>query len=161
VSPTLSPVNGNRFSFRNVVFFRILDDGRSPQSPAISNVIYHRHGPLECPWKIHFMTHAPRCHQWFDAGHPCIGKSTVITFHSFIHQWLYSALLVPGLFFSFVIIFTKSVGLLGRVISRSQGRYLHTGQHKHGINAHTDIQTFEWDSNPLSQRSSELRQFMP
>jgi hypothetical protein len=29
----------------------------------------------------------------------------------------------------------QSVGLLGRGISPSQGRYLHTGQHKHRINA--------------------------
>jgi hypothetical protein len=44
----------------------------------------------------------------------------------FIHQWLYSPLLGPGLFFSFVIFFTQMVGLLGRVMSPSQGRYLHT-----------------------------------
>jgi hypothetical protein len=31
---------------------------------------------------------------------------------------------------------TQSVGLLGRGISTSQGRYLHTEQHKHWINAH-------------------------
>jgi hypothetical protein len=61
------------------------------------------------------------------------------TFHSFIHQWLYSPLLRPGHFFSFVIFFTRNVGLLGRVISPSPGRYLHTGQHKHRINAHTNI----------------------
>jgi hypothetical protein len=59
--------------------------------------------------------------------------------HSFIHQWLYSPLLGPGLFFSFVIFFTQTIGLLGRVISPSQDRYLHTGQHKHRIKAHTDI----------------------
>jgi hypothetical protein len=58
---------------------------------------------------------------------------------SFIHQWLYSPLLGPGFFFSFVIFFTQTVGLIGRVISQSQGRYLHAGQHKHRINAHTDI----------------------
>jgi hypothetical protein len=46
---------------------------------------------------------------------------------SFIHQWIYSPLLGPGLFFSFVILFAQTVGLLGRVISSSQGRYLHTG----------------------------------
>jgi hypothetical protein len=60
-------------------------------------------------------------------------------FHSFIHQWLYSPLLGRGLFFSFVLFFTQSVGFLGRVISSSQGRYLHTGHHKHRINAYTDI----------------------
>jgi hypothetical protein len=36
-------------------------------------------------------------------------------------------------------IFTQMVGLLRRVISPSQGRYLNTGQHKHRINAHTDF----------------------
>jgi hypothetical protein len=59
--------------------------------------------------------------------------------YSLIDQWLYSPLLGPGLFFSFVIFFKQTVGLLGRVISTSQGRYLHIGQHKHRINAHTDI----------------------
>jgi hypothetical protein len=34
--------------------------------------------------------------------------------------------------------FTQSVGLLGRVISPPQGRYLHT-EHKHIINAHRNI----------------------
>jgi hypothetical protein len=58
---------------------------------------------------------------------------------SVIYQWFYSPLLGPGLFFSFVIFFTQSVGLLGRVFSPSQGRYLYTGQHKHTINAYTDI----------------------
>jgi hypothetical protein len=35
--------------------------------------------------------------------------------------------------------FSQTVGLFGRVISPSQGRYLNTGQHKHRINAYTDI----------------------
>jgi hypothetical protein len=55
--------------------------------------------------------------------------------HFFFHQWLYSPLLGPGLFFSFVIFLTQMIGLLGRVLSPSQGRYLHTKQHKHRINA--------------------------
>jgi hypothetical protein len=67
-----------------------------------------------------------------------------LTFHNlyisfFIHQWLYSSLLGPGLFFTFVIFLIQPVGLLGRMINRSQGRCLHTEQHKHRINAHTDI----------------------
>jgi hypothetical protein len=62
-----------------------------------------------------------------------------VLIHSFIHQWLYSPLLDPGLFFSFVIFITQTVGLLGRVISPSQGRYLDTGHHKHRLNVHTDI----------------------
>jgi hypothetical protein len=32
---------------------------------------------------------------------------------------------------------SHTVGLLGRVISSSQGLYLNTGKHKHGINAYT------------------------
>jgi hypothetical protein len=55
------------------------------------------------------------------------------------HQWLYSPLLDPGLFFSFGNIFTQTAILLGRVISPSQGRYLHIGQHKHKTNTYTDI----------------------
>jgi hypothetical protein len=46
---------------------------------------------------------------------------------TFIHQWLYSPLFDPGYFFSLVILFTQTVGHLGRVISPSQGRYLRTG----------------------------------
>jgi hypothetical protein len=43
---------------------------------------------------------------------------------------LYSTLTVWKGYFSFWI-YTQSVGLLGRVIGPSQGRYLNTGQHKH------------------------------
>jgi hypothetical protein len=39
---------------------------------------------------------------------------------AFFFQWLYSPILGPGLFFSFMIIL-QTVGLLGRVISSSQG----------------------------------------
>jgi hypothetical protein len=95
---------------------------------------------------------------------PSLMNNTCKFIQSFIHQWRYSPLLGPGLFFSFVIFFTQTVGLLGRVISPSQGRYLYTGQHRHRIDAHTphtDIHTFEWDSNPRSQRSSAQRQFIP
>jgi hypothetical protein len=54
-------------------------------------------------------------------------------------QWFFQLIQGPGLFFSSVIIFTQTVGLLGRVINPSQGRYLNTEQHKHRINAHKDI----------------------
>jgi hypothetical protein len=50
-------------------------------------------------------------------------------------------LLGSGLFFRFVIFSKQTVGLLRRVISLLQGRYLHTGEHKHKINAHADIHT--------------------
>jgi hypothetical protein len=66
-----------------------------------------------------------------------IDLQMILFIHSFVHQWIYSPLLGPGLFFSFVIFFTQTVGFLGRGISPSQGHYLHIGQHKHRINAHT------------------------
>jgi hypothetical protein len=57
--------------------------------------------------------------------------------------------------FSFLFL-TQSVGLPGRGISPSQGRYLY----KHII--YTDKHPcLEWDSNPWSQRSSGRRQFIP
>jgi hypothetical protein len=46
-------------------------------------------------------------------------------------------------FFSFLT-YTQSVGLLGQGISPSQGRYLHTEQHKHRVNAHIHP-CLEWD----------------
>jgi hypothetical protein len=70
--------------------------------------------------------------------HLKINNSLIILrpIHLFIHQSLYSHLLGLGLSFSSVIFFTHTVGLLGRVISPTQGRYLHR------INAHTD--TYSW-----------------
>jgi hypothetical protein len=55
-------------------------------------------------------------------------------YHSVL-LWLYSPLLGIGHFF-ILLMYTQSVGLLGRRISPSQGRYQHTEQHKHRINAH-------------------------
>jgi hypothetical protein len=72
--------------------------------------------------------------------HRCVGIK-VGTF-SFIHSSMaLHPFLGTDLFFSFVIFFTRTVGPLGRVISPSQGRYVHKGQHKHRINAHTNIHT--------------------
>jgi hypothetical protein len=45
--------------------------------------------------------------------------------------------------YQFLDLFTLSVGLLGRGISTSQGRYLHTGPHRHPC--------LKLDSNPGSQ----------
>jgi hypothetical protein len=70
-----------------------------------------------------------------------------------------TALVDLGRFFSFLI-YTQSVGLLGLGISPSQGRYLHTEQHKHRINTHTHP-CLEWNSNPWSQSSSGWRRFIP
>jgi hypothetical protein len=77
-------------------------------------------------------------------------------FAHFIHQWFYSPLLCPGLFFSFVIFYIQTVGPLGRVISTSQDRCLHTGQHKHKINAYIDIHALSWiQTHDPNVRASE------
>jgi hypothetical protein len=52
--------------------------------------------------------------------------------------------------------FLQTVGLLGRVISPSQGRYLYTGQYKHRINTYTDIHTLRGIQTPdISVQASE------
>jgi hypothetical protein len=51
----------------------------------------------------------------------------------------HSPLLGPGLFFSFVVTFTQTVGLLGRAINPSQGLYLHRTAQSHNKHTHTDI----------------------
>jgi hypothetical protein len=78
---------------------------------------------------------------------------------SFIHQLLYSPFLGPGFVFSSVIFFTQTVELLWRVITSSQGRCLHTRQHKQNKRVRR-YPCLEWDPNPRSQRSSERRQFI-
>jgi hypothetical protein len=70
------------------------------------------------------------------------------------------SLVGPWPLFQFIEIFTQSVELLGRGISLSQGLYLHTGQHKHRINAHRHP-CFKWNSNPRSQCFRGRRQFLP
>jgi hypothetical protein len=55
-------------------------------------------------------------------------------------QWLFQPIQgPPRLLTQFRHHFLQSAGLLGRVTTPSQGRYLNTGQHKYRINAHTDI----------------------
>jgi hypothetical protein len=53
----------------------------------------------------------------------------------FWYLYGYTALVDFGQFFSFLI-YTQSAGLLGRGISPSQGRYLHTEQHNYRITSH-------------------------
>jgi hypothetical protein len=78
----------------------------------------------------------------------------------FLLQWFFQLIQGPGP--QFHNNFSQKVGLLGWVISSSQGLYLNKRKHKHRINAytHTEHPSFTWDSNPRSQRSSERRQFM-
>jgi hypothetical protein len=54
--------------------------------------------------------------------------------YSSLSLWFYSPSDLSR-FFSFLI-YTQSIGLLGRGINLLQGLYLYTGHHKHKINAH-------------------------
>jgi hypothetical protein len=81
--------------------------------------------------------------------------------HKPFFEWLYSPC-GPWPLFSFLI-YSQSVGLLGRVNSSSQGLYLNTGQHKHTINTYahnihalSEIRTHD-HSVPESEDSSCLR----
>jgi hypothetical protein len=72
----------------------------------------------------------------------------------YFFDWLYSPC-GPCSIFNFLI-YSQSVGLLGRVISSSQDLSLNTGQHKHRINTftHTKYPCPKWDSNPRSRPPS-------
>jgi hypothetical protein len=54
----------------------------------------------------------------------------------------------------------RSVGPLGRVISSSQGLYLHTNTEKR-THTNTTHPCPDWDSNSRSQLPNEQRQYMP
>jgi hypothetical protein len=99
-----------------------------------------------------------RCYMTFPSG--CLWHvppfSTGTNYNSFIHQWLYSPLLSPGLFFSFVID-TQTAGLLGRGISSLQGRYLHTEQHKQNKRTQTFMPRVGSESTtPVFERSKTV-----
>jgi hypothetical protein len=61
---------------------------------------------------------------------------------------------------SFFLNLNQSVGLLGRVISSSQGLYLYTNIEK-STDTNTKHPCPEWDSNTRSRLPSERRQYMP
>jgi hypothetical protein len=83
-----------------------------------------------------------------------------ISFHSFVHQWLYSPLWGPGLFFSFVIFFYTDGATTWTGDQPAARPLLHTNQHSQ--NKHTyRLPCLEWDTTPRSQCSSERTQFMP
>jgi hypothetical protein len=58
--------------------------------------------------------------------------------------------------------FSQTAGFLGRLISSSQGRYLHAGNiNTEQTHTHTKHLFLQWGWNPRSQRPNERRQFMP
>jgi hypothetical protein len=78
--------------------------------------------------------------------------------HSFINGYTALCWVLPlSHNVSFVIFLTQTVGLLGRVISPSQGRYLNKGQHKHTINGHNIHSLSGIRTHDPSVRASEVR----
>jgi hypothetical protein len=85
---------------------------------------------------------------------------------SFFFLWRYSPNLGLGLppwnspFHFSLLDLRHPVGLLGRVISSSQGLYLNTGQHKHRINAYTHQTSMPWvgfePTIPVSERAKTV-----
>jgi hypothetical protein len=70
--------------------------------------------------------------------------STYLYNSTFIFLNVFPAHSVPRPLLQFRNHFSQTVGLLGRVISPSQGRCLNTGQHKHRINAYTHQTSMPW-----------------
>jgi hypothetical protein len=86
-------------------------------------------------------------------------SSTVTSNSNYVGPSVCGTFMGPWPLFQFLYLFTQSVGLLRRGISPSQLRYLHTGQHKHRINAHRHS-WLKWDSNPRFWCLSGRIQFM-
>jgi hypothetical protein len=77
----------------------------------------------------------------------------------FIHRWLFSSLLGPGLFFSFLILYT--IGRTPWTGDQPVAMQLPTYRTTQTEDKRTQTSMPWWDSNPRSQLSSERRQFMP
>jgi hypothetical protein len=107
----------NRAPGEDVIFAELFKNGGQSLFEALHNITVSM-------WEKKVM---PK--EWnTDLIYPIFKKGDNFFFH-----WLYSSLWPWPLYFSFMIIL-QTVGLLGRVISSSQGLYLNTGQHKHRIN---------------------------
>jgi hypothetical protein len=83
----------------------------------------------------------------------------------FFHLWLYSPIKALAASMKLSVLLQlldlgESVGLLGRVISSSQGLYLYTNTEKRTHNTNTKYLCPEWDSNSRSRRPRERRYFM-
>jgi hypothetical protein len=89
--------------------------------------------------------------------------------HSFIHSFIHSSIngsihsfILPWPLLQFRYLFYTDDGFLGRVSIPSKGRYIHTGEYKHRINAQTDIHALSEirthdPSLPATEHSSYLR----
>jgi hypothetical protein len=87
-----------------------------------------------------------------------ISRNGLHAYYYYYYYYCFTALFWALAAFSVYWSYTQSIWLLGRRISLSQGRYLHTEQHKHRINAHnTDIPALSgiWTPDPNVQTSKD------
>jgi hypothetical protein len=75
---------------------------------------------------------------------PPFSISSLLFFNSVFFSMSLPAHSAPWPLIQFRNNFSQTVGLLGRVISPSQGRYLNKGQHKHRINVYTRQTSMPW-----------------
>jgi hypothetical protein len=112
---------------------------------------FEDHCLLECD-TLYFGRQIP------DYTHNIPENTFMVTAVSLSHPlWFYGPF-GPWPLFSFLILYTVC-RIPWKGISASQGRYLHTEQHKHKINALRQP-CLRWDSNPRPQCSSCRRWFM-
>jgi hypothetical protein len=72
----------------------------------------------------------------------------------YVPSYGFTSLIYLGRFFSFLI-YTQSIRLLGRGISPSQGRYLHTEQHKQNKRTQTSMPREGFESTiPIFERAT-------
>jgi hypothetical protein len=140
---------------------------------------YSNHSWPNCDWRVFRNYPLYICwHTLEDVGHDChvTGlrcRSAPNHIHYHVIEWLYTGFawvigFIIKLFFSLALqppwalasafsfmIILQTVGLLGRVISSSQGLYLNIAQHKHRINTYTHQTSMSWVGFELTIPASE------
>jgi hypothetical protein len=88
--------------------------------------------------------------------------SIYVYMYLFIYLSIYLSMTLPPFvgswpLFRFLNLFTQSVGPLGRGMSLSQGRYMHTGQHKHNKRTQTSMPQVEFEPTiPVFERAKTV-----
>jgi hypothetical protein len=142
----------------NCIYFLFRTYVLMPSRPTIhiSNyVVFSTHSLF-----IHFLTHwssqsvspLDLSVKWEAQCHSPKNYAEKILRIIFIHSFTHSSMALHPFVGSWPLLqirnfFTQTVGILGWVISLSQGRYLNTRQHKHITNAHTVIHALSGQNN--------------
>jgi hypothetical protein len=119
-----------RENLKSYISFSLFMWLNNTETRVIYNVVYTIRNSIQVTWKREFFLMALPAHS---------GPRPLIQFRNH---------------------FSQTVGLIGRVISPSQGRYLNTGQHKHKINAYihqTSMPRVECEpTSPASERAKTV-----